>query len=299
MMKNKYNAIILAAGFASRFVPLSYERHKALINVNGEVLIERQICQLQEAGIDKIYIVVGYKKEDFYYLEKKFGVYIIVNENYDTMNNISSIYAAKDYIGNSFICSADNYFQENPFLEKPSDSFYSVVYSEGETNEWCIDIDSDGYISNVTIGGCKKWYMLGHVFWSEDFSREFFSLLESEYNLPETASMLWENFFIKHIDKLKMSVKKYPEDFIFEFDNIDELRAFDVSYDENTRSLVVKEICNILSCNEKDIYGFSPKDERTEFNFIFGDIIYTCKLNNGLSVVSIKNYKGVVYERKI
>ena len=284
---NVDNAIILAAGFASRFVPLSYECHKALINVNGEVLIERQIRQLQEAGIDKIYIVVGYKKEDFYYLEEKFGVNIIVNENYETMNNISSIYAAKAYIGNSYICSSDNYFKENPFLEKPVDSFYSVVYSDGETNEWCIDIDSDGYISNVTIGGCKKWYMLGHVFWSEDFSRKFLSLLESEYNLPEIAPMLWENFYIKHIDKLKMSVKTYPEGFIYEFDNIDELRAFDVSYVENTRSLIVKEISKILSCSEKDIYGFSPKVERTEFGFVFNDNMYTCKLNNGLTVVSI------------
>ena len=43
------NAIIMAAGTASRFAPLSFEKHKALIEVKGEILIERQIRQLQEA----------------------------------------------------------------------------------------------------------------------------------------------------------------------------------------------------------------------------------------------------------
>ena len=40
------NAIIMAAGTSSRFAPLSYEMPKALIEVKGEILIERQIRQL-------------------------------------------------------------------------------------------------------------------------------------------------------------------------------------------------------------------------------------------------------------
>ena len=54
------NAIILAAGTSSRFAPLSYERHKAMTIVRGEVLIERQIEQLQAAGVPEIYIVAGH-----------------------------------------------------------------------------------------------------------------------------------------------------------------------------------------------------------------------------------------------
>lgn len=64
------NAVILAAGTSSRFAPLSYEKPKGLITVRGEVLIERQIRQLKEAGIQEILIVVGYQKEKFEYLEK-------------------------------------------------------------------------------------------------------------------------------------------------------------------------------------------------------------------------------------
>ena len=93
-MYNVDNAVIMAAGTASRFAPLSYERPKALIEVKGEVLIERQIRQLKEAGIDNISIVVGYMKERFYYLKEKFGVKIIENPDYLVRNNNGSLAAA-------------------------------------------------------------------------------------------------------------------------------------------------------------------------------------------------------------
>ena len=57
-MYNVDNAVIMAAGTSSRFAPLSFELPKALIAVKGEILIERQIKQLQQAGIKEIYIVV-------------------------------------------------------------------------------------------------------------------------------------------------------------------------------------------------------------------------------------------------
>ena len=85
------NAIIMAAGTSSRFAPLSYEMPKALIEVKGEILIERQIRQLQQAGIRQIIVVVGYKKEQFEYLNNKFGVVIVENEEYLSRNNNGSI----------------------------------------------------------------------------------------------------------------------------------------------------------------------------------------------------------------
>lgn len=85
------NAVIMAAGFSSRFAPLSYECPKGLVKIKGEVLVERQIRQLQEAGILEIIVVVGYRKEDFYYLAEKFGVEIVENSEYSTRNNHSSL----------------------------------------------------------------------------------------------------------------------------------------------------------------------------------------------------------------
>ncbi len=262
-MYNVDNAIIMAAGVSSRFAPLSYEKPKALITVNGEVLIERQIRQLREVGINEIVVVVGYKKEQFYYLKEKFGVIIVENPEYNTRNNNASIYVAQKYIHNSYICSADNYFTQNPFTKMVEESFYSVVYSNGKTDEWCVDIDNNEYITGVKIGGENSWYMLGHVFWSESFSEKFLGILNDEYNLPQTKNLLWESIYINHIDELKMKVKKYDDNYIFEFDTLDELRKFDKSYINDTKSKILKKIAKQNNCIEKDIVDVSViKDEK-------------------------------------
>lgn len=262
-MYNVDNAIIMAAGVSSRFAPLSYEKPKALITVNGEVLIERQIRQLREVGINEIVVVVGYKKEQFYYLKEKFGVIIVENPEYNTRNNNASIYVAQKYIHNSYICSADNYFTQNPFTKMVEESFYSVVYSNGKTDEWCVDIDNNEYITGVKIGGENSWYMLGHVFWSESFSEKFLGILNDEYNLPQTKNLLWESIYINHIDELKMKIKKYDDNYIFEFDTLDELRKFDKSYINDTKSKILKKIAKQNNCIEKDIVDVSViKDEK-------------------------------------
>lgn len=255
------NAIIMAAGTASRFAPLSFELPKALIEVRGEVLIERQIKQLKEAGIDEVIIVTGYKAEQFEYLKDKFGVKLVHNPDYLTRNNNSSIWAVREYLKNSYICSSDNYFFSNPFESEVDDSYYSAVYVEGKTNEWCIKED-DGRIKDVVVGGNDSWVMLGHVFWSEEFSKKFISILEAEYDKPETADKLWETIYIDHIDELDMKIRKYPADFIFEFDTLDELREFDESYKSDTRSAILKSIAEKLNMEEKDIVNLRAfKDE--------------------------------------
>lgn len=256
------NAIIMAAGTSSRFAPLSYEKPKALIEVRGEVLIERQIRQLREAGIEEVVVVTGYKAEQFEYLKDKYGVVLINNPYYLTRNNNSSIYAAREYIKNSYICSSDNYFITNPFESDVDESYYSAVYMEGDTGEWCISED-DGWIKDVKVGGQDSWVMLGHVFWSESFSRSFLHILEDEYEWPETADKLWETIYIEHINELPMKIRKYPADFIFEFDTLDELREFDDSYISNTRSGILTKIAGELGVEEKEIRSvkaFKDKD---------------------------------------
>ena len=259
------NAVIMAAGTASRFAPLSYEKPKALITVKGEVLIERQIRQLREAGIKDVYIVAGYKAEMFYYLEEKLGVKIIVNPDFLTRNNNASIYAVKDILKNTYICSADNYFSENPFESSVDDCYYSAVYADGETKEWCLEYDGDGTITSVKIGGSDAWFMLGHTFWSEEFSERFVKILEKEYDLPETADKLWESIYMEHMDELKMKIRKYSSDVIFEFDTLDELREFDTSYVEDTRSEILGQVAAQLGCSQGDIREvLSYKDSTNE-----------------------------------
>lgn len=258
------NAIIMAAGVSSRFAPLSYITPKALTEVKGEVLIERQIRQLHSAGIHEIYVIAGYKAEQFSYLQEKMGVKIIVNPEYMTRNNHSSIYAAKDVIRNTYICSGDNYFDENPFEKEVDESYYAAVYACGETREWCMQTDAQGYISHVKVGGKNAWYMLGHAFWSEDFSAQFLPYLNEVYHLPQTQGLFWEDIFIAHLDTLKMKMRKYPDGYIFEFDSIDELRQFDETYIHDTRSDILKHIAKQLGGTEAEIVDIQPlKDSST------------------------------------
>ena len=113
--------------------------------------------------------------------------------------------------------------------------------------------DCEGYINNVTVGGRDAWYMLGHTFWSEDFSRRFVAILEEVYDRPETANLLWESIYMAHLDELKMKIRRYADDVIFEFDTLDELRVFDNSYVDDTRSAILKTLAERLGCWEADM----------------------------------------------
>lgn len=124
------NAIILAAGKSNRFAPFTYEKPKGLFRVKGEILIERQIEQLREAGVEEIYVVVGYMKEKFFYLEHKYpGLKLIVNNEFGKKGNLYSVYKAKEYLKNTFLCCADHYFLSNPFTYGNPDNHSTLTNS--------------------------------------------------------------------------------------------------------------------------------------------------------------------------
>lgn len=264
------NAIIMAAGLSSRFAPLSYEFPKGLLEVKGERLIERQIKQLREAGIEEIVVVVGYMQEKFFYLEDKYNVKILVNNDYYKRNNNSTLYVAQKYLKNSYICSSDNYFNVNVFEPYVYDSYYSAMFNEGPTDEYCIKTNSQGRMTEVNIGGENEWFMIGHVYFSKEFSEKFLSILLAEYDDVGVDKMLWEDIYAKHIKELDMYIKKYEDGTIFEFDTLDDLRKFDTKYINNTDSKILKNICKVLECNESDITNIEPiKKGLTNTSFLF------------------------------
>lgn len=272
------NAVIMAAGLSSRFAPLSYEKPKALINVRGEILVERQIRQLKKAGIANIFLIVGYKKEMFYYLKEKFGIYILENTEYAVRNNNSSLYVARKYLKNTYICSADNYFTVNPFEQEVEESYYSALYADGPTKEWCLECDEDDWITNVKIGGKDSWYMMGHAFFSEKFSERFVEILCREYGWEETKDKLWENIYVDHIQELPMKIRKYHTNDIYEFDSLDELRLFDMKYLKNSGSQIMKELARQLNCREEELTCLKPLKDYTGqiegVSFIYGNEKY-------------------------
>ncbi|MEG2908078.1 MAG: NTP transferase domain-containing protein [Erysipelotrichaceae bacterium] len=267
------NAIIMAAGFSSRLIPIAYEKPKALIKVNGEVLIERQIRQLKEAGIHNIIIVTGYKKEAFDYLVDKFNVRLIENEEYKERNNHSSLYAVKDYLRNSYICSSDLYFTDNPFTNICSGPFYATVFLEDKNREWCIKTNEKDFIERFVIGRKNNWVLRGHAFFTKRVSRRMLVVLEREYYKYKTLDKPWEQLYLENTNFLQMRSKQFPTSTIYKIDTLEQLKQVDPSYCNDLDCKVMEELCMKLNCEVKEVLKMQAvKDQSRDIcgmKFIF------------------------------
>lgn len=276
------NAIIMAAGMSSRFVPLSYETHKGLLPVKGEILIERQIRQLHGAGISDITLVTGYRKEDFRYLHDKFNVEIVENDDFYRYNNPSSLIRVVDRLKNTYICSCDNYFAENVFESTVDQAYYAASFFPGESSEWGLLSDASGRITGINHSPKDMWCMMGHVFFSSDFSSRFKRILIDEYANETTRKKLWESIYEEHLNELDMYVRKYPVGIIYEFDSLDDLRQFDDTYVDNSGSEVLRTVCAKIGCRERDVTQIETvKSETHAFRFAYNGKAFVYNVATG------------------
>ena len=246
----------MAAGKSDRFAPFSYEKPKGLFIVRGEVLIERQIEQLLEAGVNEIDVVIGYMKEKFFYLEQKYPqVKLVINNTYGKYGNIYSLYVTRKYLKNTFICCADHYFLNNPFLDNNDEnkSYRACTYLDGNFREFSIDYSDADIITGCHVGGEDSMAMVGHAYFNEKFSEIFRIKLENEIDNFGVANMFWEEFYATHIKDLTLFMNKFDYDELLEFDDIDDLRQFDSDFLLNVDSDIVSNICNILDCHPNEI----------------------------------------------
>ena len=109
----------------------------------------------------------------------------------------------REQLGNTYICSSDDYFTVNPFEKYVYKAFYAATFVEGETKEWCIKQGVGGRIESVTVGGRDSLVMLGHVYFDRAFSRTFVDILEREYDLPATADKLWEEIYRRPYQRVR------------------------------------------------------------------------------------------------
>ncbi len=298
------NAIILAAGASSRFIPLSLEQPKGLYEVKGEKLIERQIEQLIDAGITDITLVLGYKKEMFYYLKEKYGVKFIINNAFNIKNNIESIYLAKEVLADSYLCVSDSYFIENPFNQYEYHSFNAGISVSEPTNEMYVDTDSDGRITKMSKGLDKGQVLLGHSYWKKDFAESFIKLAEEDQKIGKYNSSFWEWLVRDNLDNMPaFYFKEYKSQAIFEFDYFDDLRKFDTQYLSYTHSEIMRNIKLVFRCDEEDITNFRNVSKGlTNTSFVFGidgvDYIYRHPGDGTEKIVSRKNEKTSLIKAK-
>lgn len=221
------NAILMASGLGSRMRPLTNDTPKPLITVAGKPMIETVIDGLNYVGVENIYIVVGYLGEQFGYLTTKYNnVSIIKNDVYETINNISSVYFAKDVLGNGdcFICEADLYI-ENPEVFKQSldKSCYFGKMVEGHSDDWVFEQDENGRITRVGKVGDDCYNMVGVAFLKSDDCKILATAIEEAYGAPGYEDMFWDDVVNNNLDKLNLTVTPVKAGSIIEIDTVDEL----------------------------------------------------------------------------
>lgn len=279
------NAVILAAGMSTRFVPFNYEKPKGLLEVKGEVLIERQIRQLREKSIEQIIIVVGHMKEQFEYLVDKFGVVLVETDDYAVKNNHASVYAARDYLKNTIITSSDLYFTDNIFQTYAYDAYYCTIFIPGKTAERGVETNDDDRIFNTFYGDkCYDiWVTLGYAFFSKRFSNNFLKIMEKEFDLPGTSGKFWADIQDEHLEELYMYAKRVDSNVIHEFDSLEELREFDSAYLYDSGSKIMNKLCKLLAVRENGIIGIESlrKIRHSLFKFRCKGDTYICDVEPG------------------
>lgn len=294
------NAIIIAAGFGSRFVPLTYETPKGLLEVFGERMIERQIKQLHEAGIYDITIMVGYLKEKFDYLIDKYDVKLIYNPEYSTKNTLATLWHARHLFKNTYILSSDNWIRENIFHAYEPCAWYSGVYMRGNTSEWCLTADKKGRITDVVVGGADSYVMYGPVYFDCTFSERFIPLLEKYYNSPGTENFYWEQVYMENLKTLPMYIYPQPDSIVYEFENLEELRLFDTRYQNHSDNEALEKIAQIFSVSESEIVNIKClKAGMTNKSFLFsiGDDSYIFRIPGpGSEMLINRQQEKAVYD---
>ena len=256
-MKDIKGAVILAAGKSSQFFPPLYDKPKGLFEYRGEVLIERQIRQLRETGVEDIAVVVGYEKERFFYLEDAFGVDLVVSERWADESNLSSLDLVCDRLGGSFLCCADHWYAENPFMGfGGGDRSVRMVRRQADaTRELVVDVEADGRLANMRSGAPSGTCMVGAAYVSPGWANKFFELYDAERGYIGVKGLLWEQFWGRHADELPLYGVAAPEG-MREFDSMEELGADGVL--ANVSAGAVANICRLLDCEPGDISEIKP-----------------------------------------
>ena len=233
-MSEVKRAIIMAAGLGNRMKPVTLDTPKPLIKVNGKRMIDTIIDALHQNGINEIYVVVGYKKKQFYeWAEGRKGITIIDNNLYDKCNNISSLYAARNFISNAIIMDGDQIIYNKEILNKQiTKSGYSCIWTDDETDEWLLTVDENNTVTKCSrTGGKSGWQLFSVSRWTEEDGIKLKHFLEEEFEVKKNDQIYWDDVaMFCHPEDFDLTVYPIKKGDILEIDSFEELCELDAGY---------------------------------------------------------------------
>ena len=263
--KSPRNAIILAAGFGMRMVPINTETSKGLIKVDGEPLIERTIKQLHEVGITEIYIVVGFMKEQYEYLMDLHGVELIVNPAYASKNNLYSVKLALEHLSNSYIIPCDIWCNQNPYNRNELYSWYMV--SDLIDDDSTVRVNRKNELVTVQdgVGGNA---MIGICYLEEEDAACVKAKIESLCRDSRYDNSFWEEALYAK-DKMTIQARVVSSANVVEINTYEQLRDLDEDSD-HLKSDAIEVICKALNVRQGDIVDITVlKKGMTNRSFLF------------------------------
>jgi len=232
-------AILMAAGLGSRMRPLTDTVAKPLVQVGGVPLIETVLAALNKRGVDEIYIVTGYKAEQFEPMAEKYkNVRLVYNEEYATKNNINSVAVVADKMvsSNCFICEADLFLPNDDVLCREIEkSGYFGKMVNGFSDDWVFDVDNSGRITRVGKGGADCFNMVGISYFKQAEASIIANAVLDDVKVDANAQLFWDEVVDRLVKQgdLDLVVHEVPGNAIVECDTVEDLKRLELKLNAN------------------------------------------------------------------
>ena len=263
--KTPQRAIILAAGFGMRMVPINLEMPKGLLEVNGEPLIERAIRQLHEVGIKEIYIVVGFMKERYEYLIDEYGVELVVNPEYASRNNLHSVNLVREHLENVYVIPCDIWCDRNPFRRYELYSWYMV--SDLVDNESNVRVNRKMELVSVpeNTGGNA---MIGICYLTKEDGGIVKTRMEELCRDQRYDGAFWEEALYRQ-GRMTVAARVVHSSDVVEINTYEQLRELD-SDSGQLKTNAIQVICSVLSAKPDEVTDITVlKKGMTNRSFLF------------------------------